>query len=745
MASLEDVKKQLEEANKGTTPYAELQQDNQLKTLEVMNNLVGKIDKLSGVVAAPPPSDDDKGGGGDKPKPKSKDLTFLEKISKTMDAIKKGAEDRFRAMTFQKKKEKRSGLGKDLESGKESGNIYNLAAEKIKNPFAMIAGKIKMLGAQVIQAVGKLLGFVSSIFSPLTALIIGIGAGIYGAYKEWVGTEGSIGDKLVAAWKGFIDGFWTGIGKALEFIVNLVPKLLKALGFEKEAKIVENLIADVKEFVVGLYNSIKEALEPLGKLFESAVKWVEDNWTEIEIVIGGIWAATKAVISAVWDTLVMSFDGLVLLFTTVKDWFVENWDGIKEGINLLWDNLMTVVTTLFDFFKSVFVGIKDAFNTASTWISETWTKSKEVVDTVWNAVKDAVTNVFNFYKGIFQGIKTVFEGVLAFFTAEDGEEKDDKIQAVMDLYTAMKDKLFGVFESISKLFTNFAEMLGFDVSDMLPDVGALVDGAKQFFSDILGKAIKFIKSKLSFFGGGDDEDTRDADMVEASTESGLLTRTDKWYEKGKKVEVDQSKLDEMSPDAIVELGNSLSAEGLMTPEIEEQLTSTVQKKQQERTMFSDFSDQNLNSYIRGIEGREAKGTPSPGDEFAKKNAYKERALRPSMQLKEGKGTLGTALNAVPEVPLVLQSAGKPAPSTGNIVGLGQESVGQSGTMNNAQASLEETKTINYVSQSAGNNTVVNSDNSTSVVNTSVHNPPVSPAMDTSDRTTGSYRDYMSYR
>ena len=745
MASLDDVKKQLEEANKGTTPYAELQQDNQLKTLEVMNTLVGKIDKLSGVVAAPPPSDDDK-PGGDKPKPKNtKDLTFLEKISKTMDAIKKGAEDRFRAMTFQKKKEKRSGLGKDLESGKESGNVYNLAAEKIKNPFAMLAGKIKMMGAQVVQAVGKLLGFVSSIFSPLTALIIGVGAGIYEAYKAWVGTEGSVGDKIVAAVKGFVDGFFTGIGKALEFIANLVPKLLKALGFEKEAKIVEDLIADVKEFVVGLYNSIKEALEPLGKLFESAVKWVEDNWTEIEIVIGGIWAATKAVIAAVWDTLVMSFDGLVLLFTTVKDWFVENWDSIKEGIDLLWNNLMTVVTTLFDFFKSVFVGIKDAFNTASTWISETWTKSVEVVDTVWNAVKDAVTNVFNFYKGIFQGIKTVFEGVLAFFTAEDGEEKDDKIQAVMDLFTAMKEKLFGVFESIGKLFTNFLEMIGIDVSSLLPDVGALVDGAKQFFSDIIGKAIKFIKSKLSFFGGGDDdEDTRDADMVEASTDSGLLTRTDKWYEKGKKVEVDQSKLDEMSPDAIIELGQSLSSQGLMTPEIEDQLSLTVEKKKKDRTGFEEFSDQNLHSYIRGVESRQEKGIDDTPN-LMKQDMYKERARRPGMQLKEGTGTLGTALNAVPEVPLVLQSAGKPAPSTGNIVGLGQESVGQSGTMNNAQASLEETKTINYVSQSAGNNTVVNSDNSTSVVNTSVYNPAVSPAMDTSDRTTGSYRDYMSYR
>ena len=687
MASLEDIKNQLEEANKGTTPYAEIQQDNQLKILEVMNALVGKIDKLSGVVAAPPPSGDDNSGDKPTPKSKPKDLTFLEKISKTMVDIKKGAEDRFRAMTFQKKKEKRSGLGKDLESGKETGNIYNLAAEKIKNPFAMVMGKIKMLGAQVVQAVGKLLGFVSSIFSPLTALIIGVGAGIFEAYKAWVGTEGSLSDKLVAAVKGFVDGFFTGIGKALEFIVNLVPKLLKALGFEKEAKIVENLITDVKEFVVGLYNSIKEALEPLGKLFESAVKWVEDNWTEIEIVIGGIWAATKAVIAAVWDTLVMSFDGLVLLFTTVKDWFVENWDTIAEVISLIWEGLKFTVTEVYNAITGGIESIKKFFTDAKTWFTETWNTVTEVVDTVWEKVKTAVTNVFDFYKGIFTGIKTIYEGVLAFFSAGAGadDESVEKIEAMKEVFTKMKDKVMSIFTTIKDVFKKFTDMLVIpDLSEYVPDISKVLSSMGTFVSDAISKAISFIKSKIPFMGGEDSEkDT----TVEDLKSSGALTKAGK-FDRG---------------DAAIDEG---TLKTLTMAQIE-----TIQAEYPDKGGYKKLHQQLRDE----VESRIVIAGPS--------------AEAPT---KVGTGTMVTALNPAPSVPMA--SGVAPATvSSGNIVGLSHEGVAHSGQMQVAQKSLDQSRTNNYVDRSAGNTSVASVDNSSSVVNNSYYQSAMASPIDASDK------------
>jgi len=76
------------------------------------------------------------------------------------------------------------------------------------------------------------------------------------------------------------------------------------------------------------------------------------------------------------------------------------------------------------------------------------------------------------------------------------------------------------------------------------------------------------------------------------------------------------------------------------------------------------------------------------------------------------------------------SAGGPS---GNITGLGQESVTQSGSMQVAQQSLNETKTNNYVNQSAGNTTSVASvDNSSSVVNSYYQSGMASP-IDASDK------------
>lgn len=71
--------------------------------------------------------------------------------------------------------------------------------------------------------------------------------------------------------------------------------------------------------------------------------------------------------------------------------------------------------------------------------------------------------------------------------------------------------------------------------------------------------------------------------------------------------------------------------------------------------------------------------------------------------------------------------------TGSIAGLQQESVVNSSSMQLAQQSLNETKTTNYVTQSAGNNTSVASvDNSSSVINSYYQSGMASP-IDASDK------------
>jgi hypothetical protein len=113
--------------------------------------------------------------------------------------------------------------------------------------------------------------------------------------------------------------------------------------------------------------------------------------------------------------------------------------------------------------------------------------------------------------------------------------------------------------------------------------------------------------------------------------------------------------------------------------------------------------------------------------------------------KIGTGTIQTALNPVPEIPMVLQSAGNPTPATGNIVGLGYESVTQASTMQLAQQSLNQTKGETTYSGGGGNVNAANVNNSTNIQNTSVNNAPMPSSFDASDRSTSAPPAYMILR
>ena len=635
-----------------------------------------------------------------------------------------------------KKKESRgtSVMGKDFDKGAEKGDAYKAIGEKIKNPFLMIRDQAKVMISGLMTAVGSLFGFLSSIFSPITALIIGVGSGIFKAFKAFTGTEGTMGDKLIAAVEGFVDGFFTGIGKAIGFILDLIPKALKVLGFKDQAATAEAMIGDLKKFVSGLYDSIKDALSGVTELFEKAVHWVEDNWDTIKAVMDSIWVGIKTVVGQVWDGIKMVFNGLKAVFTTisdwvvdnwdtikavmdsvwvgiktvalavfdglkgifnglkavfnvVSDWFTENWDTIKAAVDLVWNTVVTTATAVFNVYKGIFNAFKLVFDTVSDWFTENWDTIKAAVDLVWETVKTVVTNVFNFYKGIFTGIKTVFDGVLAFFSSEDSDENDEKVQAVKDLFTKMKDKVMGIFTSIKDVFKSFTDMLVIpDLSAYIPDIGNVLNSMGNFIAEAIAKAVAFIKSKIPFMGGDEEKVDLGIDRPELG-----------WNERRK----ERNKAEKAGAIETNRKGDVLSFD-------EEKISAMSNEDLGRLSSAAAGSSKELDTFIAGeISRRESGG-------------------------KVGRGTMATALNAAPSVP----TASGVAPATvssGNIVGLSHEGVAHSGQMQVAQKSLDQSKTTNYVNKSAGNTSLNNVDNSSSVVNNSYYSPGMPSPIDASDK------------
>ena len=509
-----------------------------------------------------------------------------------------------------------------------------------------------------------------------------------------------MGDKVIASVKAFVNGFYEGIGKAVEWVANLIPKMLKMFGFEEQAKFVEEVIADVKEYVIEIYDSLKEAFSGLVKIFEKAVHWVEDNWDDIKLVISTIWDTVKeyaslmfdgvkqifsgiraifsaafewveehwdeikAVIDTVWtavknaasamfEAVSTIFTGIKAIFSFAFEWVEEHWDEIKAVIDTVWTGVKKVASAMFEGVSIIFSGIKAIFSFASEWVEENWDTISEAIDTVWTGVKKVVSSFFSFYKSIFTGIKAVFEGVMAFFSSDDDEEKEDKIQAMKDAFTNMKEKLFGIFTSIGEALISFVGLLKLPpLSELIPDISKAISSFTSFLGDMVKKGLSAVKDKMMF------------------------------WKKNKKSE-------------------DLEEEVVMTPPLD-------------------------NSY-------EVSYDPASDIPIVTQTE------------KIGTGTIQTALNPVPEIPMVLQSAGNPTPATGNIVGLGYESVTQASTMQLAQQSLNQSKGETTYSGGGGNVNAANVNNSTNIQNTSVNNAPMPSSFDASDRSTSAPPAYMILR
>ena len=117
--------------------------------------------------------------------------------------------------------------------GKEPGPFTNL----IKTFQKVFAFELPPGIAKTMGAIGKVFGKVFAVF--------GIFMGIYEAVKAFTGTEGTVGEKIVAALKAFIDEVIFGLPNFLiEMVGKGVSALLDFLGFGDASKAVADATKD---------------------------------------------------------------------------------------------------------------------------------------------------------------------------------------------------------------------------------------------------------------------------------------------------------------------------------------------------------------------------------------------------------------------------------------------------------------------------------------------------------------------
>lgn len=232
---------------------------------------------------------------------------------------------------------------------------------------------------------------------------------------------------FVVLWKK-CDGFrefwinlWEGIKKAFGVVVDWIKENWKTMllfltnplagvfkycyeHFEGFRNFVDNIVKNVKQFFVDLWEGIKNGAK-------AVIDWVKNNWKSI---VAFLINPLAGIFKYLWD----NFDGFRNFFLGIGAWinnnvikpvakfFVDLWNGIKTGATNLWDGIKTIFSTVSNWFNTkVIQPVKNVF-------TGLWNGLKNGASQAWNGIKSVFSSVATFFKNTFtkawQGVKNVF-------------------------------------------------------------------------------------------------------------------------------------------------------------------------------------------------------------------------------------------------------------------------------------------------------------------------------------------------
>ena len=293
-------------------------------------------------------------------------------------------------------------------------------------------------------------------------------ADVQGDDKEGGGLFGSIG-KAFKKIKGFIKKFITWKG----MLVLLIGSIIGGLAI-KYWEPIKNLVLEIKDKIMGIYNTIKEWFVSLwtwgleagtdeeGKwsvttfitnIWDTIKKWFESLWTWASDGIAAGWTTVTNYIKGIWDT--------------VYGWFTGLWSWASDGIAKGWTNLTTYIKGIWDTVYGWFTGL---WSWASDGIAAGWTNLTTYISEIWTKVKKWFTDIFSW-----------------------GEDNEKETQGEFSFITLIKDAFTGVKEWFGKLFS-WAEDNEKETQGEFSFIGLIKDaftGVKEWF----GKLFSFDSAK----------------------------------------------------------------------------------------------------------------------------------------------------------------------------------------------------------------------------------------------------------
>ncbi len=349
---------------------------------------------------------------------------------------------------------------KDEIQSMASETIANMVTALSENAPDIIAGAIALLDALVgaigenmpliLEVGGQIIGeIVNGISGSLPALAVVAGA-IVPYIAKAIDVVTSIGSTIKSVVDMVSGGLNTimGIGsklmsgiQALWGLIAAHPVIAVITAVIAAFLLLWNNCEEFREFFLGLWESLKEAVSGF-------VEWFQEAWEGVKEFFSGLWEGFMEIVTAFGEWLGEKIGEIV-------EWFKEQWTGIAEFFSELWE------------------GLKEAVSLFGEWLGE---KMAEIVE--W--VKEKWQGIAEFFTGVWEGIMAVFQGVAEFFSDVFGAAAE----AVQAGWTAVVEFFSGVWDGIQAVFSVAAEVLGAFFTAAAEAVQAVWEGVSAFFQSV---------------------------------------------------------------------------------------------------------------------------------------------------------------------------------------------------------------------------------------------------------------------
>lgn len=206
---------------------------------------------------------------------------------------------------------------------------------------------------------------------------------------------------------GILKPVITALAGAFTFLTSPITLICLAIG----AVIAVGILLvkhwdEVKEFAVGLWESIQETLY---SFFEA---W-ETGWNTITEFVSVIWDRITGFFASAWENISR-------IFGNIGGWFSDRWDDITsifsavgdwfgEKFRNAWNNIKSVFSGVKGFFEDIWNGIRNVFSHVTDWFRNTFSGAWEAVKNVFSKGGEIFAGITD---GIFDTFKTIVNGLI---------------------------------------------------------------------------------------------------------------------------------------------------------------------------------------------------------------------------------------------------------------------------------------------------------------------------------------------